>query len=66
MDNCNRMKLSALLLATKGYVMSTEELNEQRRSWVIGTIMILHPELGPEEAERIYDQVAEGGWDEQC
>lgn len=31
---------------------------EQRKSWVIGEMMLQHPEMTREEAVRIYDEVA--------
>lgn len=31
---------------------------EQRKSWVIGEMMLEHPEMTREEAERIYNEVA--------
>ncbi|MBO4228051.1 hypothetical protein [Bradyrhizobium neotropicale] len=41
--------------------MSPEEKREmhraQRKSWVIGEMMLEHPEMSREEAERLYDEV---------
>lgn len=53
-------ELLALLEATRGYVMSPAEQDAQCKSWVIGEMMIEHPEMTREEAERIYDRVTNG------
>lgn len=52
--------LDRLLEATKGYVMPPPEKAAQRKSWVIGEMMLEHPEMSREDAERIYDKVANG------
>jgi hypothetical protein len=49
--------LEKLLEWAKGYVMSPEEREAQRRSWVIGEMMLEHPEMSREYAEMIYDRV---------
>jgi hypothetical protein len=37
------------------------EMHEaQRRSWVIGELMLEHPEMTRDEAENIYDRVSMG------
>lgn len=35
-----------------------EQHAAQRKSWVVGEMMLKHPEMTREEAERIYDEVA--------
>ena len=55
-------ELAALLEQAKAKVnaMSPDEKREmmraQRRSWVIGEMMLEHPELSREYVERLYDQ----------
>ena len=51
-------KLAALLDKAKTHVMTKEERAAQRKSWVIGEMMLEHPEMSREEVERIYDEVA--------
>lgn len=51
-------ELDRLLEATRNHVMTKEEIAAQRRSWVIGEMLIEHPEMTREYAERIYDEVA--------
>jgi hypothetical protein len=46
-------ELAALLESVKGYVMSPAERLAQRRSWVIGEMMLEHPKMSREEAERL-------------
>jgi len=50
-------KLMALLEKAKNHVMTKEEHDAQRRSWVVGEMMLEHPEMSHEEANRIYDEV---------
>ena len=38
--------------------MTKMELAAQRKSWVIGNMMIKYPQMTREEAERIYDKVS--------
>lgn len=49
--------LLALLEKAKGYVMTKEEKDAQRKSWVIGEMMLGHPEMTREQAEAIYAKV---------
>lgn len=37
--------------------MTREQIEVQRRSWVIGEMMLEYPEMSREEVDRIYDQV---------
>jgi predicted transglutaminase-like protease len=50
-------KLLALIDKAKSHVMTKEERNAQRKSWVIGNFLIDHPELTREYAETIYNKV---------
>jgi len=50
-------ELDALLTKTRGYVMTAEEREAQRESWVVGEMMLSHPKMTREEAKRIYDNV---------
>lgn len=36
--------------------MTKEERRAQRRSWVVGEMMLAHPEMLREEAERLFDE----------
>ena len=40
--------------------MTREERAAQRRSWVIGEMMLAYPDMTREEAERIFDSVVDG------
>jgi hypothetical protein len=51
-------ELDRLLAESKNHVMTKDELRAQRKSWVIGEMMIEHPEMTREEAERIYNDAA--------
>ena len=51
-------ELDALLAKAKDHVMTKDELRAQRKSWVIGEMMLEHPEMTREEVERIYEQVS--------
>jgi hypothetical protein len=53
------MSLEALLELSKSHTMSAEESEEQRRSWVIGELMLEHPDMTREEANQRYDQAKE-------
>lgn len=59
-----RPELAELLRKSKEIVaaMTPEQRREmhreQRKSWVIGEMMLQHPEMPREEAERIYNEVA--------
>lgn len=50
-------KLLGLLEKAKLYVMTKEEKDAQRKSWVIGNFMLDHPEVSREYAEEIYKRV---------
>lgn len=50
-------ELDALLAWAKTYVMTREEIAAQRKSWVIGEMMLEHPEMTREHAERIYNEI---------
>jgi len=60
----DRPELDALLKkAVAAYqALTPEQKREHRRaqtkSWVIGNMLLDHPELSREEAERIYDRMA--------
>lgn len=44
--------LLALLRAAASRPMTRDEVTAQRRSWVIGELMLAHPEMTRDEAER--------------
>lgn len=50
-------KLLELLEKAKAHVMTKEEKDAQRKSWVIGKLMLDHPEVSREYAEEIYKKV---------
>lgn len=51
-------ELDALLAAVKNMPpMTKEQIAVQRKSWVIGEMMLEHPEMTREHAERIYDSI---------
>ena len=37
--------------------MTKEQIDAQRRSWVIGEMLLEHDDMTREEADRIYDEV---------
>lgn len=53
-----RPELEKLLERARGYKMSKAERDAQRKSWVIGKMMLEHPEMTRADAERIYDEIA--------
>jgi hypothetical protein len=55
-----RPDLDALLKWASQHVMTAAEIAAQRRSWVIGEMMVEHPEMSREKAEAIVDSVIEG------
>jgi hypothetical protein len=57
MSNPMSPELQALLERAKKHVMTPEERAAQRRSWVVGELMLEHPEMSREQAEAIYDRV---------
>jgi hypothetical protein len=51
-------ELDALLAAAKDMPpMTKEQIEVQRKSWVIGEMMLSNPGMTREEAERIYNDV---------
>ena len=54
-----RPELDALIERARNHVMTKEERDAQRRSWVRGELMLEHPEMTREEADAIMDR-AEG------
>lgn len=59
----DRPELTALLARAKeAYAAMTpeqkrEQMDAQRKSWVIGNMMLDHPEMTREEVEHIYSEV---------
>ena len=51
--------LLRLLEECKGTILSKEDRAAQRKSWVVGEMMLEHPNMMREEAEAIYNQVVE-------
>lgn len=49
-------ELASLLESAKSHVMTKEERDAQRKSWVIGEMMLEHPEMTREDAEYIYSK----------
>lgn len=52
-----RPELAALLEAARDHKMTPEEIEAQRRSWVIGELMLDDESLTRDEAANLYDQV---------
>lgn len=52
-----RTELEALLEAARKHKMTPEEIDAQRRSWVIGELMLDDESLTRDEANNLYDQV---------
>lgn len=52
-----RPELDALLEKCKNIPITKEMLRAQQESWVIGEMMIEHPEMTREQAKAIYDSV---------
>ncbi len=50
-------ELLALLEKARSHVMTPEERRHQRRSWVIGEMMLEHPDMTREQAEKLADSV---------
>lgn len=50
-------KLLELLERAKGHVMTKAERDAQRKSWVIGEMMLEHPEMTREKAKAVYASV---------
>jgi hypothetical protein len=57
MPRRNRPELEAMLERAAKHVMTREEIAAQRRSWVIGEMMLEHPEMSRERAIEIYESV---------
>lgn len=55
-----RPELDALLERARHYKMLPEEKAAQRRSWVVGEMMLEHPEMTRDEANDIYNYVIVG------
>lgn len=53
-----RPELDRLLEAARNHVMTPDEIRAQRKSWVIGEMMLEHPDMTREQAEAIYNKVA--------
>lgn len=51
-------ELSDLLERARGHTMTPTELHAQRRSWVIGELLLGHPDMTREEAEALADRAA--------
>lgn len=49
--------LEALLVEAKGHVITREDKVAQQKSWVIGNLMLDHPEITREYAEFIYTKI---------
>lgn len=56
----DRPELTALLERARHHKMTPEEKAAQRRSWVVGEMMLEHPEMTREEADAIYNRVIIG------
>lgn len=50
-------ELLKLLKKAKSHVMTKEEKDAQRKSWVIGNFMLDHPDVTREYAESIYNKI---------
>lgn len=51
-----RPDLEALIERARHHVMTPEEKRAQRRSWVIGEMMLEHPEMTREYVEKLLDE----------
>lgn len=49
-----RPELDALFEQAKGHKLTKAERDAQRKSWVIGNMMLAHPEMTRERAEAVY------------
>jgi hypothetical protein len=52
----DRPELQALLAEARRNIMTEAETEAQRKSFVIGELMLAHPELTREEAEARYER----------
>jgi hypothetical protein len=50
-------ELDALIEKARHHVMTPEEMAAQRKSWVIGEMMLEHESMTRLEAEEIYDNI---------
>ena len=50
-------ELDALIERAKNHVMTKAERDAQRKSWVIGEMMLEHIEMTRDEAEQLYQKV---------
>lgn len=50
-----RPELEQLLEAAKNFKWTPEHREAQRKSWVIGELMLEHPGMTYEEAEQLYN-----------
>ena len=50
-------ELLDLIERARNHVMTKEERDAQRKSWVIGNLMLDHPDMTRDEAVAIYDRV---------
>ena len=56
-------ELLSLIERLKDHVMTPGERHAQRRSWVIGELMLTHPEMTRDEAAQLVDQtIADVQW----
>lgn len=53
----HRKALEDLIEKARNHVMTPEEREAQRKSWVVGNMLLDHPEMPRETAERIYDNL---------
>lgn len=51
-----RPHLEQLLERARNHVMTREECETQRKSWVVGELMLDRPEITRDEAERLYEE----------
>jgi hypothetical protein len=49
-------ELSALLERAAKHVMTPAEIAAQRRSWCVGEMMLDHPEMTKEQANKLHDE----------
>ena len=52
--------LAAMLDQARHHAVTPDEIEAQRRSWVIGEAMLRDENLTREQAERLYDQASRG------
>lgn len=52
-------ELDALLKRAKSHVMTKAERDAQRESWVVGEMMLEHPEMTRDQAAAIYRKLEE-------